>query len=101
MMRASGGRHVRSRKLATEQPSAPASLKRFMSSPDDGLRGHSVEATGLALPFRALDRLAQDEEPGRAGGGEERGGRGLKAGRALMPLGNPAPANILNRQVGG
>ena len=31
-------------------------------------RGHRVEAARLALPFRPLEGLAQDEEPGGPGG---------------------------------
>ena len=41
-----------------------------------GLRGHRVEATGLALPIWAFARLAEVQEPGGAGG-EAGGGRGL------------------------
>ena len=44
----------------------------------DGPRRHRVEAQGLALPFRPVFRLAQDEEPGLRGG-EARGGRRLGA----------------------
>src|SRR5262245_45317758 len=40
------------------------------------VRGHRLEAPWLALPIRPLERLAQDEEPERAGG-ETRGGRRL------------------------
>src|SRR5215831_11723399 len=32
------------------------------------VRGHRLEAPWLALPIRPLERLAQDEEPERAGG---------------------------------
>jgi hypothetical protein len=39
----------------------------------------SIKAKGLALPLRPLARLAQDEEPGRAGS-EAGGRRGLGSG---------------------
>ena len=63
-----------------------------------GLEGIVLKRKGS--PLRPLARLAQDEEPRRACG-EARGGRGLGAGRALMPPGNPVSANTLKRQVGG
>src|SRR5262249_44398670 len=56
----------------------------------DGPRGR-LEAARLALPLRPLARLAQDEEPGRAGG-EAGGGRGLGEGAVAM-------TDLLLRQV--
>ena len=41
------------------------------------LRGHRLQAAGLALPLRPLAGLAQVQEPGSAGG-PPRGGRGLE-----------------------
>jgi len=41
-------------------------------------RRHRLEAQGFCLPFRALPRLAQNEEP-NGSGGEARSGRGLGA----------------------
>jgi hypothetical protein len=40
----------------------------------DGAGRHRVEAEGLALPLGALARLAQDEEPERAGSDARSGG---------------------------
>ena len=57
----------RAYRSATARPSSPRL--------QDGARRHRVEAQGLALPFRPLARLAQDEEPDGAGGEAGGGGR--------------------------
>jgi hypothetical protein len=41
---------------------------------DEGARRYRVEAKGLSLPFRALPRMGQKEEPGCVG--SDAGGRG-------------------------
>ena len=42
-----------------------------------GLRRHRVEAKEFAIPFRAVTRLAQNEEPGMRGGAARGGGGGF------------------------
>src|SRR5262249_34922119 len=51
----------------------------------DGTRRHRLEAQGLHLPLRPLARLAQNEEPGGAGG-EARGGGGMGQGAVAVKI---------------
>jgi hypothetical protein len=51
----------------------------------DGPGGNRVEAEGFAVPVRALEGLAQDEEPS-VRGGKAGGGGGLEAPMAMKAL---------------
>jgi hypothetical protein len=60
-----------------EQPGARLRADGFPARLPTRLRGHCLQAPGLALPLRPLAGLAQIQEPGSASGAP-RGGRGLE-----------------------
>src|SRR5215831_2350513 len=81
-------------RIASRQPAAqraPGARGRRGHLPprlQDGPRGDRLEAARLALPLRPIAGLAQDEEPGRAGG-EAGGGGGLVKGAPEMSVAPP------------
>src|SRR5262249_46587225 len=67
-----------------------AQRRRVPARLQDGSRGHRLEAARLVLPLRPLAGLAQDEEPGGAGG-EAGSGGGL--GTLIAPAGTFSAAS--------
>ena len=75
-------------RAATQRAHHRARRRRFPPRLQTRVRGHRQQASGLALYLRAHPQLAQDEEPGGAGGKARGGGR-----VGLNPSGGASVAN--------